>query len=150
MRTRKPYYNLILITLLAALLFSPLLAFAFLNTGGDNGGSALRGGEGFRAENPLGSDDGGGMFETLLGCDPDAGLLCFLQTILYFLLTVSVIIAVIFLVIGGYRYVTARGNDDAVEAAKKTITHSIVGMVVISAAWIILAIVLALFEAGNP
>ena len=61
----------------------------------------------------------GGIFETLSG------------TLLYLLGAV----AVIMLIIGGFRYVVSGGNSSAVEAAKNTILYAIVGIVVAFLAW---------------
>jgi len=112
---------------------------------------------------------GGGLFTTLFGCSPsllgsvggrvggvlsilfgESGILCILERVLMFILATAFIVAVIFLVVGGYRYVVSQGNEEAVEKAKKTIWHSIVGIIVIVSAWVILSIVLSLFESGNP
>lgn len=51
--------------------------------------------------------------------------------------TALVLVAVValgFLVYGGFRYVTARGNETDVEAAKATITYALIGIVVIGIA----------------
>ena len=47
------------------------------------------------------------------------------------ILLVAGSIAVLFLIIGGFRYITSRGNEEATEAAKKTMTSAIVGIIVI-------------------
>jgi hypothetical protein len=47
------------------------------------------------------------------------------------LLLVAGSAAVIFLVVGGYRYIAAHGNEEQSEAAKKTITSAIIGLAVI-------------------
>lgn len=39
-------------------------------------------------------------------------------------------IAIIYLAISGYRYMTAQGNPDMVEKAKKSLTYAIVGVIV--------------------
>lgn len=44
-------------------------------------------------------------------------------------------IAVIFLMIGGFQYVMSRGNEEAMEKAKRTLTTAIGGIVVIIMAW---------------
>jgi len=72
-----------------------------------------------------------------------------LQTILLVLLSLAFIIAAIFLVIGGYQFITARGNDDAVAKAKSTVTWAIVGIIVIVLAWVIMTAVYALVNTGN-
>ncbi len=64
-----------------------------------------------------------------------------LWNVLVVLLAVAGIIALMFLVIGGVRYITAGGNPDAVAAAKTTILNAVIGVVVIFIAWAILWII---------
>lgn len=64
--------------------------------------------------------------------------------VIQILLIVAASITVIFLIVGGFQYVAARGNEEATEKAKKTITGSIIGLVVIVLAYAIVSIVIAL------
>ncbi len=41
----------------------------------------------------------------------------------------------VFLLIGGFNYLTAGGDDKAIQAAKNTLTWAIIGLVVIFGAW---------------
>jgi len=109
----------------------------------------IEGAGGFQPDQPP-LEESSGLFLGILGCSSQEGFLCILQVALRFLLTLAFTIAVIFIVIGGYRYVTARGNEEAAEEAKKTLFHAVVGVILIAAAWIILAIILNLFETGSP
>lgn len=68
-----------------------------------------------------------------------------LEFVVNLLLSVSAIVAVIFLVIGGIRYVLSAGNKDAVAAAKNTILYSIIGLIIIIIAWAIVRMVSTLF-----
>lgn len=52
----------------------------------------------------------------------------------------GIVIFVMFL-IGGFKYLTAGGDQKAVEAAKGTLTHAIAGLIVLILAFIILLIV---------
>jgi len=61
--------------------------------------------------------------------------------IINILLYFSGAIAVIFLVIGGYKYVASRGNEEAMESAKKTISSAVIGIVIILMAYAIVTIV---------
>ncbi len=71
--------------------------------------------------------------------------------VLQVLLIVAASIAVIFLIIGGYRYVVSRGNEEGMEGAKKTITSSILGLVIIILAFAIVRIISAiLLQAPGP
>lgn len=59
-------------------------------------------------------------------------------------------IAVIFLMLGGFQYVSSRGNEEGTEKAKKTITSAIIGIVVIVMAYAIVAIVNTLLTGPPP
>ena len=56
-------------------------------------------------------------------------------------LALAGLIAILFLIIGGFRYVTAAGNEKAAESAKKTILNSIIGIIVIILAYVILRVI---------
>lgn len=75
--------------------------------------------------------------------------MCILKTVLLFLLTIAFIVALIFLVIGGFRYIVSQGNEEAIESAKHTITNAIIGVVVIALAWVVLNAILAVVATGN-
>lgn len=50
-------------------------------------------------------------------------------------LIITAIAALIFLVLGGLAWVTSGGEKAGLEAARNRITHAIVGLVVVAAAW---------------
>jgi hypothetical protein len=56
-------------------------------------------------------------------------------------LALAGLIAILFLIIGGFRYVTAAGNEEAAESAKKTILNAIIGIIVIILAYVILRVI---------
>ena len=56
-------------------------------------------------------------------------------------LTFAGAVAVVFLMIGGFQYVSSRGTEEGMEKAKKTVTAAIIGIVVIVMAYAIVAIV---------
>lgn len=47
----------------------------------------------------------------------------------------------ILLISGGFRYLTAGGDPKAVEAAQKTLTYAIVGIVIVACAFLILRLI---------
>jgi len=73
-----------------------------------------------------------------------------LKRILQILLAFAAAIALIFLVIGGFQYVTARGNEEATEKAKKTIAGSIIGLVIIIMSFAIVTIVNNILTQNQP
>lgn len=74
---------------------------------------------------------------TNLPTEADFGTLL-TQVINWFLGLVG-LIAVLMLIFGGYRYLTAGGNDDAVTKAKNTILYAIIGIVVVILSYAIVA-----------
>lgn len=52
------------------------------------------------------------------------------------------IISVLFLIIGGFQYVTSRGNEEQAETAKKTLANAIIGLIVVVLSYIIVTIVI--------
>jgi hypothetical protein len=60
------------------------------------------------------------------------------------------ILAVVIILIGGFKWMTAAGNDDQVGEAKKIIVAGIIGLVIILASWGIASFVLnSLLDATN-
>jgi len=53
------------------------------------------------------------------------------------ILAVMGVIIVVFLILGGVQYATAGGNDEQQKKAKKTITNSIVGLIIVLLAYAI-------------
>lgn len=64
-----------------------------------------------------------------------------LQRIVKIFLEFAGAVAVIFLMVGGFQYVSSRGNEEAMEKAKKTITSAVIGIVLIVMAYAIVTIV---------
>ena len=58
------------------------------------------------------------------------------------LLTLLGIVAVVIVLLGGFKWMTAGGNEDKVGEAKKILGAGIIGLVIILAAWGIAAFVL--------
>ena len=58
-------------------------------------------------------------------------------TILTTLLSISGIIAIIFLIVGGLTYITSYGEEKRVETGKRIITYSVIGIAVIMGAMVI-------------
>ncbi|MDD5040321.1 MAG: hypothetical protein PHY34_04190 [Patescibacteria group bacterium] len=51
------------------------------------------------------------------------------------------LIAVIFILYGGFMWMTAAGNEDRVSTAKKIITSAVIGLIVVLLAWAIVIFV---------
>jgi amino acid transporter len=60
------------------------------------------------------------------------------------------LIAVAFLIYGGFRYITSAGNEETAEAAKKTIQNAIIGLIIIILSYTIVTVIInALGPRGN-
>jgi len=59
------------------------------------------------------------------------------------------IIAVGFLIYGGFRYITSAGNDEVAGEAKKTILNSIIGLVVIILSYTIITVIINAIGRGT-
>ena len=70
-----------------------------------------------------------------------ADIFVLLGNVLTLLFTFTAIIAMIYIIIGGYTYVTAYGNPESVQKGKQTITWAILGLIISSAAWTIVQFV---------
>ena len=64
-----------------------------------------------------------------------------LGTYVRLFLTIVGLIAVVFLIIGGFRYIMSAGDSEAAEAAKNTIVNSIIGLVVIILSYVIVVVI---------
>ncbi len=72
-------------------------------------------------------------------------LLEIMTNVLSFLLTIIGIIAIIMLVIGGFLYLTAAGNEDQIDRGKKIVKYSVIGILIALAAMVIVKQVAGFF-----
>ncbi len=60
------------------------------------------------------------------------------------------LIAVGFLIYGGFQYITSAGNDETAESAKKTIQNAIIGLIIIILSYTIVTVIInAIGPHGN-
>lgn len=57
------------------------------------------------------------------------------------LLIIAALLAFFFLILGGIQWITSGGDKAGMEAARNKITHAIVGLVIVGAAWAIMMLV---------
>lgn len=57
------------------------------------------------------------------------------------ILVIAALIAFIFLIIGGIRWITAGGDKEKTAVAQKTLTSALVGLVIVFAAWAIMSLI---------
>jgi hypothetical protein len=57
------------------------------------------------------------------------------------LLIIAALLAFFFLILGGIQWITSGGDKAGMEAARNKITHAIVGLVIVGAAWAVMILV---------
>lgn len=61
--------------------------------------------------------------------------------IIQVILVIAALVALVFLIIGGIKWITAGGDKAATESARGTITSAVVGLAIILAAWAIIRLI---------
>jgi hypothetical protein len=64
-----------------------------------------------------------------------------IQAVVGTLLIVAAVLAFLYLILGGIQWITAGGDKAGMEAARNKITHAIVGLVIVGAAWAVMMLV---------
>ena len=80
---------------------------------------------------------------SIAGSDANTKINDIVHTVVNLLSAIVGIVAVIMIIIGGFRYITSGGNDTSVTAAKNTILYAIIGLVVVALAQIIVRFTLS-------
>ncbi|KKU82965.1 MAG: hypothetical protein UY10_C0018G0004 [Microgenomates group bacterium GW2011_GWA2_47_8] len=57
------------------------------------------------------------------------------------LLIIAALLAFFYLILGGIQWITAGGDKAGMEAARNKITHAIVGLIIVGAAWAVMLLV---------
>lgn len=73
-----------------------------------------------------------------------------IQNIVNTLIFASGIIAVVFIIVGGLRYILSQGDEKAVQGAKNTVLYAVIGLVVVILAFAIVNFVLSGVSSGKP
>jgi len=60
------------------------------------------------------------------------------QSVITAVLGLAAIALFLMLVVGGFKYITSGGDPKSVDAARRTLTYAIVGMVILASAFLIL------------
>jgi amino acid transporter len=82
-------------------------------------------------------------------CDPSSGLNCtagtsvnqLIKTVINWMLGIAFGVAVLFLIIGGFWYITSAGNEETAEKGKGTAVNAIIGIVIIILSYVIVNVV---------
>lgn len=58
------------------------------------------------------------------------------------LLPIAGTIAVLFIIIGGFQYITSGGNEELAEAGKKNLQNAIIGLVIVILSYVIIRVII--------
>lgn len=72
-----------------------------------------------------------------------------ISTVINWLLGIAFAIAVLFLIIGGFQYITSAGNEEAAEKGKGTAVNALIGIVIIILSYVIVNVVSRLVASGG-
>ncbi len=59
------------------------------------------------------------------------------------------VVALFYLILGGYNYISAAGNPEAAEGAKATITNAIIGLIVVLISYLAISFLLQRLGVGD-
>lgn len=74
-------------------------------------------------------------------CQGNQTLGGFIRTVINWLLGVAFGVAILFLIIGGFWYITSAGNEETAEKGKGTAINAIIGIVIIILSYVIINVV---------
>lgn len=125
-----------------------LLCFSLALTGFAVARAADSGCSGFEAQFSFMSNGG--------NVDPTSGLpkVCTAGSAISWITNMALgfagVIAVVFIIVGGYMYLTSAGNEEAAEKGRKVLTNSIIGLIIIILSATIIRIVANTLDTGGP
>ncbi|OVE79232.1 hypothetical protein BVY00_00965 [bacterium G20] len=76
------------------------------------------------------------------GANPSGRINHTIQSVINLISVAVGVVAVIMVIVGGFRYITSGGNQEGVKTAKNTIIYAIIGLVIVALAQIIVNFVL--------
>ncbi|USN53321.1 MAG: hypothetical protein H6760_04110 [Candidatus Nomurabacteria bacterium] len=72
------------------------------------------------------------------GADPQTVIVNIIQTLLGF----ASLVALVFVILGGFQWMLSAGNDEKIARAKKTISAAIIGIIIVLISWAIVQFVI--------
>lgn len=84
-------------------------------------------------------------FKTGVNANGNADLGTLIQKTIKFIISITIIIAVIYMIIMGIKFITAGGDSSKAETAQKGITYAIIGIVIALAASVVTNFVVQYF-----
>lgn len=80
---------------------------------------------------------------------PDTSIGAIVSFIVGFLLTLAVLVALLYIVIGAFQWITSGGDKGKVEAARNHIISAVIGLVIIALSFVIINVVISVLGLGS-
>ncbi len=61
--------------------------------------------------------------------------------VIKWLLTISGVIAILFIIVGGFQYITSAGNSETAEKGKGTLINAVIGLIVVLLSYTIVSVI---------
>lgn len=82
-------------------------------------------------------------------CDDKVDLPALFRTVINYALGIAFFVAVIYLIYGGFLYITSAGNEESAEKGKNAIVYSLIGVVIIVLSFVIVSAVYRFIATNN-
>lgn len=80
------------------------------------------------------------LFVGSLGDNSFKGIIMFVITNV--LLPIVGVVSILFIIIGGFQYITSGGKEEQAESGKKTLTNAIIGLAIVIMSYIIVTVII--------
>jgi len=84
-----------------------------------------------------------------LNCNAGTDVNSFIRTVINWVLGITFGVAVLFLIIGGFWYITSAGNEETASKGKSTVINAIIGIIIIVLSYVIVNVVSNLVSTGG-
>jgi hypothetical protein len=136
--TNKTVHKIMLGLTTLLMAFVPLVASAQFGTGNNcSGGISVNSG----VSGGLDTLNNCSEVETLNIPNTREGVVVLIGRFINWALYLAGAVAVVFIIIGGYRYIVSAGSSDGAGAGKKTLINALIGLVIIILAYVIVNVV---------
>lgn len=118
-------------------------------TGGGTGGTTGGGGscDGFDKATSVNGICVPGYFDNGVAAGTSLGEIATL--VIRLLLTLSGIVAVVLIIIGGFQFILSRGSEEAATKGKKTLTYAVIGLIVVIMSFVIVSVITGTLTSNN-
>jgi hypothetical protein len=76
-----------------------------------------------------------------LNCNAGTNVNSLIRTVINWVLSITLGIAVLFVIIGGFRYITAQGNESQATEGRQTVINALIGIAIIVLSYVIVTVV---------